>query len=366
MNGRDASEVVVLTGASAGVGRAVARRFAQDGARLVLVARGRKGLEGAKSDVERLGGQAVVLQGDVADPDTHERAAEAAESQFGPIDIWINSAMVSVFSPFHEMRADEFKRVVEVTCLGQVYGTHAALGRMRPRGYGTIVLVGSALAYRGIPLQSAYCASKHAVQGFLDSLRTELLHAKSRVHVTMVQLPAVNTPQFDWVKSRLPNRAQPVPPIYQPEVIADGIHWAAHERRREVSIGVSTDVAIIGNKIAPGLGDWYLAKTGFASQQTDEPEDPARPDNLWEPVDEHRDFGAHGRFDTHALDSSNQLWFTKHRLGVGAALAAGAGVLAMTMAMAAAGRGAAKQPKGKKQTAEHRWPRGGEEAGTGI
>lgn len=321
-------EVVVVTGASAGVGRAIAQRFARDGARLVLIARGATGLEGAKRDVERLGGEAVTVGADVADAAALERAAQTAEDNFGAIDIWINNAMVSVFAPAHEITPAEYKRVAEVTFLGQVYGALAALRRMRSRNRGAIVFVGSALAYRGIPLQAAYCAAKHAVQGFVDSLRCELLHDRSGVHITMVQLPAVNTPQFDWVKSRLPRRAQPVPPIYQPEVIAEGVHWAAHTRRREISIGISTDIAVIGNKMAPGVGDWYLAKTGFESQQTDELELPDRPDNLWEPVDEQRDFGAHGRFDAEARSSSPQLWLQQHRgelaLGLTAALISGA------------------------------------------
>ncbi|MEP7037515.1 MAG: SDR family oxidoreductase, partial [Acidobacteriota bacterium] len=211
-------EVVVITGASAGLGRAIVRRFAQEGAHIGLVARGRDGLEGAKRDVEKLGGKAIIIEGDVADPKTTERAAEETEKAFGEIDIWINDAMVSVFSPVKEMKPEEYKRVTEVTYLGFVYGTLAALKRMLPRDRGVIVQVGSALAYRGIPLQSAYCASKHAINGFMDSLRAELIHDKSNVRASMVQMPAMNTPQFSWVKSRLPNKPQPVPPIYQPEV----------------------------------------------------------------------------------------------------------------------------------------------------
>jgi NAD(P)-dependent dehydrogenase (short-subunit alcohol dehydrogenase family) len=222
----------VVTGASAGVGRAVARRFARDGARIALLARGTDGLDAARREIEEAGATALVCPVDVASAAHVEEAAERIERELGPIDIWINNAMTSVFSPVREMQADEYRRVTEVTYLGVVHGTLAALRRMLPRDRGTIVQVGSALAYRGIPLQSAYCASKHAIEGFMDSLRCELIHDRSRVHVTMVHLPAMNTPQFRWVKSRLPHKAQPVPPIYQPEVAADAIHWAAHHRRR--------------------------------------------------------------------------------------------------------------------------------------
>jgi NAD(P)-dependent dehydrogenase (short-subunit alcohol dehydrogenase family) len=325
-------EVVVITGASAGVGRATARAFARDGACVALLARGRDGLEGARRDVEAAGGRALVLSTDVADHEAVEAAAEATERAFGPIDVWVNNAMTSVFSPVHEMTAEEFKRVTEVTYLGVVYGTLAALRRMRPRDRGHIVQVGSALAYRGIPLQAAYCGAKHAVQGFMDSLRTELLHARSGVRLTMVQMPALNTPQFDWVKSRLPHKAQPVPPIFQPEVAADAIHWAAHHDRREMYVGLPTVVAIIGNKLAPWLGDRYLARTGFASQQTDEPADPNRPDNLWKPVP--GDHGAHGRFDARAAAWSWQLSADKHR---GWLAAAAAGLLALGWAVHRAG-----------------------------
>src|SRR5919199_155521 len=255
-------EVVVITGASAGVGRATARAFAREGAYIGLLARGRDGLEGARRDVEESGGRALVLPTDVSDADAVERAAEAIEREFGPIDLWINNAMVSVFSPVKEMRPEEYRRVTEVTYLGYVYGTLAALKRMLPRGRGVIVQVGSALAYRGIPLQSAYCGAKHAVQGFVDSLRSELLHDRSNVRVTMVQLPALNTPQFSWVKSRLPREPQPVPPIFQPEVAARAIYWAAHNDRRELYVGWPTVKAIVGNKAAPGLADWYLAPLG--------------------------------------------------------------------------------------------------------
>jgi NAD(P)-dependent dehydrogenase (short-subunit alcohol dehydrogenase family) len=318
-------EVVVITGASAGVGRATTQAFAREGAHLGLLARGREGLEGAKRDVESLGGRALALPTDVADPEQVEAAAAAVEAEFGPIDVWINNAMTSVFSPVKEMQPEEFRRVTEVTYLGQVYGTLAALRRMLPRDRGVILCVGSALAYRGIPLQAAYCGAKHAVQGFLDSLRSELLHDNSRVRVTMIQMPALNTPQFSWVKSRLPRKPQPVPPIFQPEVAAAAILFAAHNERREIYVGMPTVEAIVGNKIAPGLLDQYLSRTGFESQQTDEPADPNRPNNLWEPVP--GDHGAHGDFDDRARDNSPQLWATMHRgwLLAGAGLAGAVG-----------------------------------------
>lgn len=305
------SEVVVITGASAGVGRATVQRFARAGARIGLLARGHDGLEGARRDVEQAGGDALVLPVDVAQPDEVEDAARAVEEFFGPIDIWINDAMVSVFSPVREMTPEEFRRVTEVTYLGAVYGTLAALKRMLPRDTGTIVQAGSALAYRGIPLQAAYCGAKHAIQGFMDSLRVELLHEGSHVHVTMVQLPALNTPQFGWVKSRLPRKPQPVPPIFQPEVAADAIYWAAHHRRRELYVGMPTVEAIVGNKIAPGVADRYLARTGIDAQQTHEPDAHDRDNNLWEPVP--GDHGAHGTFDSRASSHCWQFWLTTHR-----------------------------------------------------
>ncbi|MCA1724997.1 MAG: SDR family oxidoreductase, partial [Thermomicrobia bacterium] len=322
----------VITGASAGVGRATAKAFAKRGASIGLVARGKDGLEGAKRDVEAAGGKALILPTDVADAAQVEEAAAAVEREFGPIDIWVNDAMASVFSPIKEMTAEEFKRVTEVTYLGFVYGTLSALKRMLPRDRGTIVQVGSALAYRSIPLQAAYCASKAAIRGFTDSLRCELLHDKSHVHVTMVQMPALNTPQFGWVKSRLPHKAQPVPPIYQPEVAAEAIYWAAHHRRREVHVGWSTQQAIWGTKFAPGLLDRYLARTGYQGQQTDQPADPHRPNNLWEPVDgTGTDRGAHGTFDDRARDGSTELWAVEHRdLLLGTAGIAGvAGIAAL-------------------------------------
>ena len=311
------SEVVVITGASAGVGRATTRKFARLGARIALLARGTDGLEVAQREVEELGGTAIVVPVDVANAEQVEAAAARVEIDLGKIDIWINNAMASVFSPIKKMTPEEFRRVTEVTYLGCVYGTLAALKRMLPRDHGTIVQVGSALAYRGIPLQSAYCAAKHAIQGFCDSLRCELLHDKSGVRLTMVQLPALNTPQFGWVKSRLPRKAQPVRPIFQPEVAAEAIYFAAHNPRREFYIGLPSVKAIVANKIAPGLLDHYLARTGYDSQQYDGPEDHNRPDNLWQPVP--GDHGAHGAFDKRAHNFSLQAFLNLNRglLGLG-------------------------------------------------
>src|SRR5438445_90958 len=293
-------QVVVITGASAGVGRATVRAFARQGADIGLIARGKDGLKATLREVEAAGGRALVLPLDVADAAEVEAAAAGIEKKLGPIDVWINNAMVSVFSPALEMTPEEFRRVTEVTYLGAVHGTLAALRRMKKRNRGMIVQVGSALAYRSIPLQSAYCAAKHAVAGFTDSLRCELIHDGSHVRVTMVQMPALNTPQFSWVKSRLKHKAQPVPPVFQPEVGERAIYWAAHHTRREVNVGWPTVEAIIGNKLAPGLLDRYLGKTGFASQQTCEPENPSRPDNLWQPLK--GDYAAHGTFEQRARE----------------------------------------------------------------
>lgn len=325
-NGR---QVVVITGASAGVGRATARAFAREGAQIGLLARGKAGLEGARKDVEELGGEAIAISTDVSDPDQVEAAAQQIEDTFGPIDVWVNNAMTSVFSPVKEMKPEEYRRVTEVTYLGFVYGTLAALKRMLPRDQGTIIQVGSALAYRGIPLQSAYCASKHAIQGFTDSLRAELIHDKSNVHVTEVHMPALNTPQFGWVKSRLPNNPQPVPPIYQPEIAADAIVWSAHNKRRELLVGAPTQITVNGNKIAPALGDWYLGQSGYESQQGPEPVDPDRQHNLWEPVP--GDHGAHGRFDDLSKTSSPQLWASMYRGPLAAVIAGVTSVIGATL-----------------------------------
>lgn len=312
-------EVVVITGASAGAGRAAVREFAKHGADIGLIARGHDGLEAAAREVEQHGGRALVLPVDVADASQVQKAADEVERRLGPIDIWVNDAMASVFSPIKEMTPDEFKRVTEVTYLGYVYGTLAALKYMLPRDRGTIVHVGSALAYRSIPLQAAYCASKHAILGFFASLRTELIHDKSNVRTTMVQMPALNTPQFGWVRSRLPRKAQPVPPIYQPEVAARLIYHAAHHpERREWYASWSVLKAIFGNKIAPSYADHYLAKNGYDSQQYDGWEDPNRPDNLLHPLP--GDHGAHGSFDCRAKSWSAEAWAEEHAELLGAAL----------------------------------------------
>lgn len=321
-------KVVVVTGASAGVGRATVRRFARDGARIALLARGPERLEAAAREVEDAGGQALVLPTDVADADAVERAAARTEERLGPIDVWVNNAMTSVFAEVPDVSPAEFRRVMEVNYLGYVHGSLSALRRMLPRDRGRIVQVGSALAFRGIPLQAAYCASKHAIEGFNDSLRTELIHNESNVTVHSVHLPAINTPQFEWVLSRLPNRAQPVPPIYQPEVAADAIHWAAHHDRAVLFVGMPTVKTVFGQRVAPRLLDYYLARTAYDGQQTDEPrtDDAA---NLWEPAT--GDFAARGRFDDRARERSSQLWVTKNRgwLAVaGGAMLATAGVMA--------------------------------------
>jgi len=302
---------IVITGASAGVGRATARAFGRQGARIGLLARGHTGLEAIRSEIERLGGEALAIPTDVANADQVEHAAELVESHFGPIDVWVNNAMVSVFAPATQVAPAEFKRVMDVNYLGFVHGTLAALKRMLPRDHGTIIQVGSALAYRGIPLQSAYCASKHAIQGFTESLRCELLHDRSKVKISMIQLPALNTPQFGWVRSRLPRKPQPVPPIFQPEIAAQAIASAADHYRREWYVGGSTVFAILGNKLAPGIADHYLAWQGYDAQQYDGRADPHRPDNVDAPIEEDR--GAHGDFDARAKTFSWQLWLSQHR-----------------------------------------------------
>jgi short-subunit dehydrogenase len=298
------TRVAVITGASAGVGRATVRELAKRRVALGLLARGEEGLEAARDEARSLGVRALAIPTDVADADAVEAAAAQVERELGPIDAWVNDAMTSVFAPVRETSAAEIRRVTEVTYLGVVHGTLSALRRMLPRDSGVIVQVGSALAYRSIPLQAAYCAAKHAVVGFTDSLRTELIHDRSHVQVTMVQLPALNTPQFDWVRSRLPRRAQPVPPIYQPEVAARAIVKAIERPRREVLVGIPTVAVVQLQKVVPGLLDRYLAASGYRSQQTSQPEDPDRPDNLFRPVDQKVDEGAHGRFDARAVKRS--------------------------------------------------------------
>jgi len=327
-----APEVVVITGASAGIGRAATRRFAEDGARIGLIARGRPGLEEAKREVEERGGEALVVPCDVADATAVEDAATAIEDAFGPIDVWVNNAMVTIYAEFGDIEPEEFERATHVTYLGTVWGTRAALKRMVPRDRGSVVQVGSALAYRGIPLQSAYCGAKHAVKGFTESAITELLHNGSHVHVGMVQLPGLNTPQFTWGRTKLPKQTQPVPPMYQPELAADAIHFCAHSRRREIYVGFPTVKTILGEKLAPALVDRYLARSAFDAQQTDQPLDPTAHDNLFEPVEEDR--GAHGPFDDQARSRSVQYVLAKHRglvalAGLGAAAAAALGISAV-------------------------------------
>lgn len=320
--------VVVVTGASAGVGRAVVRRFAKDKARIGLIARGREGLEGAKRDVEAAGGEALICPCDVSDYKAVDRVADRIEGEFGPIDIWVNAAFAGVLARFVDMSMEDYERVTRVTYLGQVHGTRAALDRMLPRDRGSIVLVGSALAYRGIPLQSAYCGAKHAIQGFQDSIRGELIHMKSNVSISMVQLPGVNTPQFDWIRTDMPRKPKPASPPYQPEIPAEAIHYAAHHRRKEIKLGWPTVEAIWGDRFASPLLDRYLAATGFKGQQDKEPVSPDRKDNLYQPVP--GDVGAHGRFDSNARTTSPQLWLTTHRaqVALGTLLTLAAGGLA--------------------------------------
>jgi NAD(P)-dependent dehydrogenase (short-subunit alcohol dehydrogenase family) len=332
------SQVVVVTGASGGVGRAVARAFGARGDSVGLLARGQTGLDGAAEDVRRSGGRALPVETDVAEWQQVQDAAQRVESELGPIDVWVNVAFSSVFARFMDISPEEYRRTTDVSYLGYVHGTRAALEHMLPRDRGAIVQVGSALAYRGIPLQTAYCGAKHAIQGFNEALRCELLHDKSGVHTTMVQLPAVNTPQFDWLLNKLRRKAQPVPPIYQPEVIARSVvHAANHPQRREYWCGETTAMTLIANAVAPGLLDRYLARTGFGSQQTAEPSPRDAPANLWRPVDgpDGADHGAHGRFDDRALAHSPQAWLSRHHAAAGVAAA---GLLAAVGA--AAGRDA--------------------------
>ncbi|MFG3200894.1 SDR family oxidoreductase [Streptomyces sp. NPDC048192] len=333
--GNAGGQVVVVTGASAGVGRATARAFGARGAAVALLARGQKGLEQAAHDVRTAGGRALPLVVDVADPEAVEAAAQQVEDQLGPIDVWVNAAFATVFAPVTEIRPDELRRATEVTYFGFVHGTQAALRRMVPRDRGTIVQVGSALAYRSVPLQAVYCGAKAAIRGFTDALRCELRHDGSAVRVTMAHLPGVNTPQFSWVQTRLPRHPRPVAPVYQPEVAAEGIlHAADHPERREYWIGGSTVATLLGQRFAAGLLDRYLARTGYDSQQTDQPLDPTRPANLWKPVDDTHgaDHGPHGVFDDEAHSRSLQLWAVRHRrplaLTAGALGAAGTAVVA--------------------------------------
>ena len=331
MNGQ--RQVVVVTGASAGVGRAIVREFAVRGAAIGLLARDAARLEATRAEVERLGGRALAIPTDVADAEAVESAADRIERELGSIDVWINNAMATVFSRCIEITPAEFQRATAVTYLGTVYGTLAALRRMHPRNRGTIVQVGSALAYRGIPLQAPYCAAKHAVRGFTDSLRCELLHERRNIHLSMVQLSAINTPQFEWCRTRLPRHPQPVPPIFAPEVAARGVVWAADHHPRELNVGWPATRAIVGNKLAPGFADWYLARNGYEAQQTPEPVDADRPSNLFEPVP--GDYQAQGRFENRAAHHSWQLWLATHRTAIAWGVA---GLLGVATALLADGR----------------------------
>jgi NAD(P)-dependent dehydrogenase (short-subunit alcohol dehydrogenase family) len=327
-NGTNKAEVVVVTGATSGVGRAIARAFAAEGAAVALLGRSPEGLDGARKDVESAGARALAIPTDVGDVDRVEAAAALVEETLGPIDVWVNNAMTTIFAPFEEVEPDEFRRATAVTYLGTVWGTRAALARMVPRDRGSVIQVGSAMAYRGIPLQAPYCGAKHAIKGFTDSVVTELLHKGSDVHVGMVQLPGLNTPQFDHCRSKMPNHPMPVPPIYQPEVAARAVVSCTRRRRREMYVGIPTLYTIWGNRLAPWLVDRYLAKTAVSGQQTEEPIDAPRPGNLFEPVE--GDPGAHGDFDDSAHGRSIQLWASEHR-----------GVVAAVTAAAIAGAGAA-------------------------
>jgi len=328
MNGQQ-DRVIVITGASGGIGRATAREFARPGARIALLARGQRGLEGARREVEDAGAEALVLPTDVADEAQVEAAAAAVEAHWGRIDVWVNNAMATIFGPIRSLTGKEIRRATEVTYLGAVHGTLAALKRMRPRDRGVIVQVGSALAYRAIPLQAPYCAAKHALRGFTDSLRCELLHDRSNVHVTNVHLSAFNTPQFDWALNLVGKRPMPVPPIFQPEIAARAIVWASEHRRREVFVGWPAVKAVLANKFMPSVLDRVLAKRGYDGQITPEPVPPNACANLYEPCDTNP--GAHGRFDREALTSSAQWWLTSNRALVAGCAAAFAGIAVLAL-----------------------------------
>jgi NAD(P)-dependent dehydrogenase (short-subunit alcohol dehydrogenase family) len=325
------SDVVVITGASGGIGRATARRFAKDGAKIALLARGRAGLEATAKEVEQRGGTALVLPTDVADADQVEAAAKATEDELGPIDIWINDAMATIYAEFLDIEPDEYRRATDVTYHGMVWGTRSALKRMAERNRGTIVQVCSAMSYRGIPLQAPYCGAKAACKNFTESVITEIIHNGWDIHVSMVQLAGFNTTQFTWGRTKLPKQTKPVPPFYQPEIAGDAIHWAAYHKRRQIFVGMPTVLNILGERVAPWFLDWYLAKTAFGSQMTKQPlQDGPGHDNLFEPVDEDR--GAHGPFDDKAHEHSFQTTLAKHRRLAGS-LAAGVGAAATGAAL---------------------------------
>jgi short-subunit dehydrogenase len=307
----DNRTVALVTGASGGLGRATARLLGKRRANVILLARGREGLEAAKREVEAFGGHALVVPTDVSKFEEVRAAADAGEQEFGPVDLWINNAMVSMYSPFLKMTPEEFRHIVDVTFLGSVYGTHCALERMMPRDRGVIIQVGSALAFRSIPLQSGYCASKHALEGFVESVRTELIHEKSKVRITVVNMPAMNTTQFIWTKSKMPNQMRPTGTIFQPEVGARAILFGAEHDRREIMVGYTTVEASLGEKLVPGLLDHYLAKKGWEGSMLAAPTNPDQPDNFWRPVSS--DYGVHGPFDENAYGHSIQLWGTEHR-----------------------------------------------------
>jgi NAD(P)-dependent dehydrogenase (short-subunit alcohol dehydrogenase family) len=345
------SRVAVVTGGSAGIGRATVREFARNGYDVAILARGQDGLDAAKGEVEEHGQRALAIPTDVADWKAVEAAAERIERELGPIDVWVNTAFAGIFSRFMDVTPEEYERVTQVTYLGQVNGTRAALKRMLPRNRGKIVLVGSALAYRGIPLQSAYCGAKHAIQGFIDSLRCELLNAKTEVTITMVQMPGVNTPQFDWIRAKLPGQPRPVGKVYQPEVAGRAIYAAAHDTRKEMLVGLPTVEAVWGNKVASSLLDDYLAATGIKAQQRPERVQPNRKDNLFEPVA--GDHGAHGSFDSEAVDSSAELWLTEHKKELGLA-ALGAAAVAGVGFMLASRNGNGRRPRASQKKQRQR------------
>jgi NAD(P)-dependent dehydrogenase (short-subunit alcohol dehydrogenase family) len=334
--------IVVVTGGTAGIGRATVREFARNGYDVAILARGQDGLDATKREVDEMGRRALAIATDVADWTAVEAAADRTEKELGPIDVWVNNAFAGIFARFMDVTPDEYERVTRVTYLGQVNGTRAALKRMLPRDRGKIVLVGSALAYRGIPLQSAYCGSKHAIQGFIDSVRCELLHDKTSVTITMVQMPGVNTPQFDWIRAKLPGQPRPVGKVYQPEVAGRAIYAAAHDTRKEMLVGLPTVEAVWGNKVASSLLDDYLAETGFKSQQRPERVQPDRKDNLFAPVA--GDHGARGSFSDEAVDSSAELWISEHKKELGLAV--------LGAAAAVAGAGFMFASRGDKKASE--------------